>query len=187
MMNRSEWFVTMEAAGRELRPAHVDAVRAHLEEVGALAAELEAKVDMVREQHRGQKIPLEAEYQVRNMSDDLKLLEAGVRMEDGVRDPRLEMLRGVPGIATLRLRLAQLERQLAEEAGRPSGPSPCRYTGPAGRHEHEGRLLQPGDVITLSPEQQAAFGDRFEPVAEADAVAEEVVAADESATSASTA
>lgn len=37
-----------------------------------------------------------------------------------------------------------------------------RYTGPAGKHRHDGKRLEEGETVDLTDAQARSFGDRFE-------------------------
>ena len=113
----------------------------------------------------------------------LRLLQNGLWHGDAVPLDFAEVaaLAGQPGIAHLEEEIAALEAERAELTAKLAAyhecwPSegvthPYRYRGP-GKHYvtvgDELRRVAPGDVLDLNETQAAAFGDRFEPVEEAE-------------------
>ena len=121
---------------------------------------------------------IEAERARFDIQQDIRLLATGFGQMDGYNDPRLRGRVGQPGLGLLqrwKVKLTNLiveaEQHLATNA---AGSRPYRYTGPAYKHQMGDRFLAVGDVVELTPQQAAAWQDRFEAVAE-QAVAEQAV------------
>lgn len=102
---------------------------------------------------------------------DVAVLERG-NWQAGISDLRLAPFVGGPGINALDYWIRQCEEAIAEEQAKQAitWPAPHRYTGLPGTMTFDGRKLRRGDVVTLTRSQAEAWADKFEMVAEAEAV-----------------
>ena len=143
-----------------------------------LFGELEPRVMAVEE---GGRASFFAEKEIKHLRETIVQIEQGTGAEQGTWDRRLDALLlseavlrlrlVAPGIATITRLRDQLRReeQAAREAEEAKKmPRRYRYVGPVGRAQFDGRVLRPGDVVSLSAAQAEAWRDRFEPVKEAE-------------------
>jgi len=99
----------------------------------------------------------------------------GIRERDGLVFAELLPRVRKPGLARLDVRIRQAEAEITRLrdylARWPSDATThaFRYTGRHGRHEHNWRYLEPGDVVELNESRASAWADRSEPVTEGDA------------------
>lgn len=112
---------------------------------------------------------LQDEREREKLEHSLSQLENGVRWEDGICFPELELLAGKPGLRWLRVQKGRLEREVKElqavEAQWAKGTRKFRYVGKAGKYYHDdGRLLEPGEEVELSRTRAMALRDMFEAV-----------------------
>jgi hypothetical protein len=122
--------------------------------IDRLQAELDAlAADGTRSRHKNDSLDC--------LRHDIRALRDGV--SNGAHSPTVALRHGRPGLRELDALIAyfdQLTRELTREPQ--VWPRSFRYVGPAGKAEHEGRLLKPGDVVQLTRAQVESWADRFE-------------------------
>jgi hypothetical protein len=126
----------------------------------------------------GQQVRLNREQQAeeKRLRNTLYQVEKGVDPDDGA-DERVDALLRTPealrlrtrarmllGIAPLQRHRERLAVQAQQEADRAAivWPRKYRFTAKFGKHQQDGRYLQPGDVVMLTESQATAWADRFE-------------------------
>ena len=106
-----------------------------------------------------------------SLEEALDQLVTGVAPNAGVI-PALSRTAGKPGLADTQGSVTAL-RQLREDYQRRQAIDPNKtsvYRLTKGKHVHDGRLMKPGDTVTLTLRQFDAFKDKFEPASPAKAV-----------------
>jgi hypothetical protein len=105
-----------------------------------------------------------------DLAEAIAQIQRGVHPNDGVI-PRLSPLIGKPGRTETERTIARLREDraalLARMAAAGAADVPHRLK-PGKRHTHDGRPVQPGEVVMLTAGQARAWADKFEPVVTAE-------------------